>query len=94
MIAHEAHERRYCRLCDTEMMVAEARALIREYVASLPREACVDDDVYAERLCRCEVCPHLSGGDTCALCGCLLPVRARLRAKGCPDPTGNRWLSV
>ncbi len=89
-----AHERHYCRICDTAEMVEEARALVREYVASLPPEACVDDDTYARRLTRCDTCPHLSGGDTCTLCGCLLPVRARLRAKGCPDPDRDQWAAV
>lgn len=56
-----------------------------EKVAKLS-ELCVTDDVYEQRLASCAACPSLQYGTTCAHCGCIVQVRAKLKDKGCPAP--------
>jgi hypothetical protein len=46
--------------------------------------ALVSEEECARRIAFCSACEHLLNRDTCRLCGCLLPVRARLLEKGCP----------
>ncbi|HEY3376438.1 MAG TPA: hypothetical protein VGL77_03000 [Armatimonadota bacterium] len=53
--------------------------------------ALVDAAEYMRRAALCRTCDQLAYGTTCLVCGCLLPVRARLAGKGCPDPRGPRW---
>jgi hypothetical protein len=50
---------------------------------------CVTDEVYERRLARCFACPSLQYGTTCAYCGCVVQVRAKLKDKTCPAPGGE-----
>lgn len=51
----------------------------------------VEDEVYQRRLAQCEACSEFIYGTTCRICGCLLPVRARLADQRCPMPATPRW---
>lgn len=51
----------------------------------------VEDDEYQRRLAQCATCDAFVYGTTCRICGCLLPVRARLADKSCPMPETPRW---
>lgn len=47
----------------------------------------VDDKEYARRLAICKSCPQWRKGWICAVCGCLLKVKARWASESCPlDP--------
>jgi hypothetical protein len=54
-------------------------------------DACVAEPVYRERLSACMQCPKLVDGTTCAVCGCIVRVTAKLRERDCPLPGDNRW---
>ncbi|MCH5213444.1 MAG: hypothetical protein J1G06_10560 [Oscillospiraceae bacterium] len=51
----------------------------------------VDDDEYNRRLEICRNCGKLEYGSTCALCGCVVQVRAMLQDGRCPYPKKSRW---
>jgi len=54
-------------------------------------EQCVPDAIYEERLRQCRACPKLVQGCTCTLCGCIVDIAAKLKAKRCPLPGGRGW---
>lgn len=54
-------------------------------------EHVVPDDVYEARLRQCRACPKLLQGHTCALCGCIVDIAAKLKARRCPLPGGGGW---
>jgi len=48
----------------------------------------VTDEVYEERIKICRSCEHLQkklNVETCKLCGCIMPLKARFRNVRCPD---------
>jgi len=59
----------------------------------------VKDELYDERIKICRSCEHLQkklGVETCKLCGCVMPLKARFRATSCPDnpPKWNDDLDI
>jgi recombinational DNA repair protein RecR len=42
----------------------------------------------AERLQTCRSCEHFLKSERCALCGCFMPAKARVKLATCPD---GRW---
>lgn len=54
-------------------------------------EHCVPEEVYQQRLAICQACPKLQDGISCSVCGCIIPVAAKLKARGCPLPGGGLW---
>lgn len=81
-----------CKGCRSEYKVSEeqiTRLLAQPMFAS---EECVSDDVYRLRMTSCQDCPRLIDGVTCAACGCIMPVVAKLKTRGCPLPgAAKRW---
>ena len=71
-----------------EDMMAES---IAAYVAGIPIEEVVEDDVYEKRLERCSTCDALVGGLTCSHCGCFVLARAKKIRMDCPRPGGSLW---
>ena len=59
-------------------------ALVRDRLNNMPMEQRTEDGVYRERLKSCRECAHLVNG-FCALCGCVVELRAARRYMGCPD---------
>ena len=85
------HIQYYCRVCSqTDGDMLQVLALAQEYAASLPPEQCVPEEAYRRRLAQCGLCRSLRD-HTCALCGCLVLVRAKKNSMDCPDPGGSRW---
>ena len=81
-----------CKSCRSDYKVSEqqiARLLAQPMFAS---DQCVPDDVYQQRMANCQNCSRLIDGVTCAACGCIMPVVAKLKARGCPLPgAAKRW---
>ena len=48
----------------------------------------VSDTDYMIRIRTCNTCDKLSGGNTCSLCGCYMPTKARWEVSDCPL---NKW---
>lgn len=85
---------RGCKSCGPQYAQAEEqidRLLAHPLFRS---EAAVPDDVYEARLAVCGGCARLQGGNTCAVCGCFVRVRARLKQNGCPDAGAARWQAM
>ncbi len=68
---------------DIEKMVGEVRSMRGIRLA--------DDEKYAERLRICQACEKFEYGSTCALCGCVMQVRAMLSDGRCPYPCTPKW---
>lgn len=68
---------------DINKMTAEVR--------SMRGVKTVADEIYNARLEACFECPKLEYGSTCALCGCVVQVRAMLEGGKCPFPKKSRW---
>ncbi len=64
-------------------------AVVRDRLDSMPAEQCTENGVYRERLKSCRKCTHLVNG-FCALCGCVVELRAARQLMGCPD-SPPRW---
>lgn len=41
-------------------------------------------EMIQRRLATCGACPHLSGIKVCTQCGCIVPLKVRLRGSECP----------
>jgi len=87
---------RACRGCRDEYRVTEDSILrMLSHPMFRPESGlCVPDAVYEARISQCRACPKLIGGHTCSLCGCIVDIAARLKAKRCPLPGGKGWESV
>ncbi|MBD2845987.1 hypothetical protein IDH44_12350 [Paenibacillus sp. IB182496] len=83
--------RRPCRGCRGEAEITSEQ--IERGVGALLRSGrpLVPEPLYAQRLAACAACPSLLGGHTCARCGCIVQISARLRERRCPNPGGGRW---
>lgn len=80
-----------CKGCREEYKVTEEQ--IKRILASsaFAPEKCVPDEVYAQRLELCSTCPKLQDGVTCLVCGCIIPVVAKLKERECALPGQSRW---
>ncbi|MNC38853.1 hypothetical protein D3C75_874820 [compost metagenome] len=83
-----------CKGCRDDYKVTEAQ-IARILASPMFNEGnTASDQVYAERVALCSTCPKLQDGVTCTACGCIIPVVARLKARGCPLPGGGLWQPV
>ncbi|OKP88864.1 hypothetical protein A3844_06990 [Paenibacillus helianthi] len=83
-----------CKGCRDDYKVTEAQ-IARILASSMFNEGnTASDQVYTERFAICRTCPKLQDGVTCTACGCIIPVVARLKARGCPLPGGGLWQPV
>jgi len=84
---------RSCRGCRDEYRVTEdsIRRMLSSPMFRAESGNCVPDEVYEERLGQCRACPKLVQGHTCSLCGCIVDIAAKLKAKRCPLPGGGVW---
>ncbi|WP_150275202.1 DUF6171 family protein [Paenibacillus tepidiphilus] len=83
-----------CKGCRGDYRVTEAQ--IARILASSMFNAhnVASEEVYAERVAICAACPKLQDGVTCTACGCIIPVVAKLKDRGCPLPGGGLWQPV
>ena len=63
--------------------------IVAEYVASLPEDARVSEEIYRKRLAACEGCASLADG-MCRECGCYVEARAAKAGLKCPG-VPSRW---
>lgn len=82
-----------CRGCRPEYRVTDERirAMLAAPMFAPGSGLCVPDDIYEARLRQCRSCPKLIDGHTCALCGCIVPIVAKLKDRSCPAPGSPRW---
>lgn len=85
-------EHRPCRCLLMASGQEDMARLVAEYIASLPAESRVPQEVYQARLTQCQGCEALHSG-TCARCGCYVEARAAKRGLSCPD-TPPRWQAI
>nr|WP_274649642.1 hypothetical protein [Paenibacillus humicola] len=80
-----------CKGCQADVRVTERQ--IARMLAAIEAGSfdLVPDERYAERLAACLSCDSLQYGTTCAYCGCIVHVRAKLADKGCPKPGASKW---
>lgn len=78
-----------CRCLLHESGQEDLSRLIADYIAMLPEEQCVPENVYHQRLALCKDCDCLRSG-TCALCGCYVETRAAKRRMNCPA-VPSKW---
>lgn len=80
-----------CRLCTAFEQDHDAlKGQLHTYIASLSSEQKVDDQLYQQRLEKCETCEAMHQG-LCQYCGCFVIVRAVKKRMTCPNPTGRLW---
>lgn len=82
-----------CKGCREEFRITEERIdkILSSPMFLADSGNCVPDSVYAERLELCRACPKLIEGHTCALCGCLVKIAAKLKDRSCPAPGNSGW---
>ncbi|WP_166244977.1 DUF6171 family protein [Paenibacillus turpanensis] len=84
-------ERQGCKGCDDRYRVTDQSIARLVAAVDMDPENCVPGEEYERRLAVCESCMKLSDGITCSVCGCIIRVRAKLRSRGCPNPSGDLW---
>lgn len=81
-----------CKGCSATVRLSPEEAEAAFARLRLPKGTPLSTDaVYARRISLCTQCAELEYGTTCSQCGCLVQIRARLAADGCPHPGGSRW---
>lgn len=81
-----------CKRCGLKTVLSEED--IRKMVDDVRKMRGIqltDDDEYNRRLEICRNCEKLEYSSTCALCGCVVHVRAMLRDGRCPYPKKSKW---
>lgn len=81
-----------CKRCGLKTVLAESDIeKMVDDVRHMKGIRLVDDDEYKKRLEICGSCEKLEYGSTCALCGCVVQVRAMLKDGRCPFPKKSKW---
>ena len=63
-------------------------------VSMNPKDMLVAKEVAAGRLAICQTCPHyLKAIKVCRICGCVMPLKTKLKSSRCADDTNIRWRS-
>lgn len=80
-----------CRLCtEFEQKDEDLKRQLQIYMDSLSKEQKVEDQLYRQRLEKCDTCEGLRQG-LCKFCGCFVTVRAIKKQMSCPNPKGKMW---
>lgn len=83
---------RFCRKCLLkETSEREYFENLYTYIANLPEEDKVSDEVYESRLAICKSCDDLLSG-MCRRCGCYVELRAAIKVRSCPN-VPPKWTS-
>jgi len=83
-----------CKGCREEYKVTDEQIGRILSAPMFSSDMCVSDEVYQERLLACRACVKLENEHTCRVCGCIVPIVAKLKDRGCPLPGGGRWTPV
>ena len=78
-----------CKRCGLKTVLSESdiNKMVDEVMA-MKGVRLADENVYLKRFEACEMCDKLMYGSTCAVCGCVMQVRARLADGRCPK---KKW---
>lgn len=78
-----------CKRCGVKTVLSDEdiQSMVEE-VTSMSGVRLVDETTYKERFNICSDCERLMYGQTCAACGCIIQVRARLSGGRCPK---KKW---
>ena len=66
---------------------------LQQYIANMPEELKVSDEIFNERLKQCNVCEYCHQG-ICRFCGCFVAARAAKKKMYCPHPERSKWEQV
>jgi len=81
-----------CKACSDEYTVTKAQMERLLKTTLFAPERRVSEQQYAKRLALCQACPKWQErSQTCLACGCIIPVIAWLKERGCPLPGGGKW---
>ncbi|AWB43515.1 hypothetical protein DCC85_04275 [Paenibacillus sp. CAA11] len=83
-------EARPCKGCERDITVTDQQ-ISRMVDRMRLNFECVNEENYRVRLSACQSCSSLMEGHTCAVCGCIVQVRALLADQDCPNAQGSRW---
>ncbi|MGM9936706.1 MAG: DUF6171 family protein [Candidatus Ornithomonoglobus sp.] len=85
-------DRTKCKRCGLKTVLSEEDiARMVNEVRSMKGIRLAEDDEYKRRISICAECEKLGYGSTCALCGCVMQVRAMLADGKCPFPKNRKW---
>ncbi|MGN0162749.1 MAG: DUF6171 family protein [Candidatus Ornithomonoglobus sp.] len=85
-------DRKKCRRCGLKTVLGEEDiAHMVNEVRSMKGIRLAEEDEYKRRMSICRECEKLEYGSTCALCGCVMQVRAMLHDGKCPFPKHSKW---
>ncbi|MGN0182584.1 MAG: DUF6171 family protein [Candidatus Ornithomonoglobus sp.] len=85
-------DRTKCKRCGLKTVLSqEDIARMVNEVRSMKGMRFVEDEEYKRRISICGECEKLEYGSTCALCGCVMQVRAMLADGKCPFPKNRKW---
>ena len=81
-----------CKRCGLKTVLSEDDiAKMVSEVRNMRGVKLVDNAEYSRRLDICRGCEKFEYGSTCALCGCVMQVRAMLSDGRCPYPNKSKW---
>lgn len=81
----EQNKKRLCKKCLLKDFAPdEYLESMRVYLQGLEEEVKVKEEVYRDRLSKCEECDKLNEG-ICRICGCFVEYRAAIKIRYCPD---------
>lgn len=66
---------------------------LQQYIANMPEEIKVSDEILSERLEQCSICESCHQG-ICRFCGCFVAARAAKKRMYCPNPGKSKWGQV
>lgn len=80
-----------CKGCSGSVRVSESE--IRRMLDEMQMEGAevVSPAIYETRVSICGECEALEFKTTCRHCGCLIAIRAWVKAKSCPHPASPKW---
>ncbi|QAY68044.1 DUF6171 family protein [Paenibacillus protaetiae] len=83
---------RGCKGCESSYHVTDQQInrMLQAPMFQSP-EHCVTDEMYQLRLTACSGCDKLMNGTTCLICGCIVQITAKLKARSCAKPGDDRW---
>jgi len=81
-----------CKRCGLKTVISgeEIEKMVSE-ITKMKGIRLVDEETYNKRFEVCKGCEKFEYGSTCALCGCVMQVRARLKDGKCPYPKKKKW---
>jgi hypothetical protein len=78
-----------CKRCEVKTVLSESDIMrMVDEVTAMKGIRLADEELYGARFGICSQCEYFMYGSTCAQCGCVMQVRARLSDGRCPK---KKW---